>query len=55
MTQLDMYLAFRREIDTIAFPLIPCDFVEIEDKGAVRGFLMVEDGYVDGIWIDPRF
>ena len=55
MTQIDMYLAFRREIDTIAFPLIPCDFVEIEDKGAVRGFLMVEDGYVDGIWIDPRF
>lgn len=56
MTQLDMYLAFRREIDTMAFPLIPCDFVEIEDKnGAVRGFLMVENGYIDGIWIDPRF
>lgn len=53
MNLIGLYLSFRGELDTMAFPLIEADMIEIYDKGELVGFLMVENGYIDGIYVEP--
>lgn len=56
---LQMYLDFRKEMDTYCFPLLKewagDDFVEIKDGDDVVGFLMIIDKYyVEGIYVKPE-
>lgn len=51
----DLYVEFRSEIDRMAFPLI-CKIKgmvvkEIFDDGEAVGFLMVENGYIDSLYV----
>lgn len=57
MTDLEMFLNFRKEIDTLAFPLLQeyGDFVPIIYDNQKVGFLLVIDGYVEGIWVQPEY
>lgn len=56
MTELEMFLQFRKEIDTMAFPMLKeyGDFIPIMDDNQKVGFLLVVDGYVEGIWVQPE-
>lgn len=57
----DLYLDFRKEIDELSFPLLlqwsmnNNEFREIKYNNEVVGFLMVIEGYVDGIYVKPNF
>ena len=57
MNDLDMFVNFRRELDVLAFPLIKdiSDYREIKYNDKVVGFLMVEHGYVDSIYVEPMY
>ena len=57
MTDTEMFLKFRKEIDTMAFPLLQeyGDFVPIIYDNQKVGFLLVIDGYVEGIWVKPEY
>ena len=52
-----MFVNFRRELDVLAFPLIKdiSDYREIKYNDKVVGFLMVEHGYVDSLYVEPMF
>ena len=52
-----MFVNFRRELDVLAFPLIKeiSDYREIKYNDKVVGFLMVEHGYVDSIYVEPMY
>lgn len=55
-----MYMAFRKTIDEYFFPLIKRwakeqgGYLVLKDEGEPVGFLIVVDGYVDGIYVKPE-
>ena len=58
---LKMFLDFRKTCDELSFPLL-CqwsgsqgDYKEIKFDGQIVGFLMVIEGYVEGIYVKPEF
>lgn len=54
-----MYLEFRKEIDTLSFPLLKkwsgSGYVEIKKDDLIVGFLMVIENYVEGIYVKPEY
>lgn len=64
---LEMYLAFRKTVDNYCFPLIKewatkqkgfitlYDDNDDKDKRKPVGFLIVIDGYMDGIYVKPDY
>ena len=64
---LEMYLAFRKTVDNYCFPLIKewatkqkgfitlYDDNDDNDERKPVGFLIVIDGYVDGIYVKPDY
>lgn len=56
---LEMYIAFRNELDTIEFPQMVSNsqiaYMTIECDGFEVGFLLVNKGYVIGIYIKPEY
>jgi len=57
MTELDAYLEFRKEIDTMFYPKYSkrCDVSTKKDEhGNVIALLIVENGYIDGLWVAPN-
>ena len=56
MNALEMYHAFRYEIDEYAFPLLPGEIREITFNGETIGFLEIDsDGYIGGLWVHPDY
>jgi len=57
LNELDMFVNFRRELDVLAFPLIKeiGDYREIKYNNETVGFLMVVNGYVDSIYVEPMY
>lgn len=58
MTELDAYLQFRKEIDTMFYP----EFARLNDvltrkdeQGNVIAMLIVENGYIDCLWVAPEY
>lgn len=55
-----MFMAFRGTIDEYCFPLIKRwakkqdGYIVLKDEGEPVGFLIVVDGYVDGIYVKPE-
>lgn len=58
---LQMFLNFRKTCDELSFPLLAewagasGDYKEITFEGQVVGFLMIIEGYVEGIYVKPEF
>lgn len=56
---LEMYIAFRNELDAMEFPRMvgepQISYMTIECDGFDVGFLLVNKGYVIGIYIKPEY
>lgn len=56
---LEMYIAFRNELDSMEFPRMVGEtqiaYITIECDGFDVGFLLVNKGYVIGIYIKPEY
>lgn len=55
MTEKEMYHAFRYEIDEYVLGIMPGKMRPIKYNGETVGFLLVEDGYIVGIWVQKEF
>lgn len=58
MTELDAYLEFRKEIDSMFFPKLQklTDITTMKDEaGNVISLMIVEDGYIDALWVDEKW
>ena len=55
--ELQMYLDFRKVCDTLSFPMLRewGEYRQIKCDGEVVGFLMVIEGYVEGIYVKPEY
>lgn len=54
MSELEAYLQFRKEIDTMFYPKYSemCDVSTLTDsEGNVYALMIVEDGYIDCLWV----
>ena len=63
LEEQQMFLDFRKELDTMCFPVLE-KWAERSRKGTMKtmycndqkaGFLMVIDGYVEGIYVKPEY
>lgn len=56
---LEMYIAFRNELDAMEFPRMVGElqiaYMAIDCDGFDVGFLLVNNGYVIGIYIKPEY
>lgn len=56
---LEMYIAFRNELDAMEFPQMVSDsqiaYMTIECDGFEVGFLLVNKGHVIGIYVKPDY
>lgn len=58
MTDLEAYLAFRKEIDTMFYSEFKkwTNILTKKDKeGQTYALLIVEDGYIDCLWVSPEY
>lgn len=59
MTELDAYLEFRKEIDTMFYPKfarLNNVLTKKDEKGNVVALLIVEGGeYINALWVAPKY
>lgn len=58
---LEMYLDFRRTLDLLCYPLLHTwsiddgDYIKIEHENKFIGFMMIINGYVEAIYVEPAY
>ena len=56
--EMEMYFRFRNEIDSYVLPILienGAIFKRIEVRKQLVGYLMVIDGYIDGLFVSPGY
>lgn len=59
--EIEMYIAFRNELDKMAFSTIKTraqitgTYRRIEFEGEPVGFIIVLDGYIYALYVDPKY